>query len=106
MGKATVAAVACAPYTFLVNFRSRLLRTLEAIQGVLEEPGVLVVDWEVPNLLETNAASTLVVSQVVDIMVPVARRRRVAERLGEIRGLKPSTEEPSVWIPESTDRSR
>lgn len=98
-----LAEVACAPYTLLVDFRRRLLRTLEAIQAVLEEPGVLVVGSEVPNLLETNAASTLVVSQDVDIMVPVPSHRAVAKRLARIRGLKPSTEEPSVWIPESTD---
>jgi hypothetical protein len=53
-----------------VSFRDQLIATLRAISPVLEEPGVLVVGSEVPNLLETGAASTLVVSQDVDIGIP------------------------------------
>lgn len=61
----------------------------------------MVVGSEVPNLLEAGAAATLVVSQDVDIGVPVARHAAVKSRLSEIEGLRPSKEEPSVWIPES-----
>ncbi len=87
-----------------MEFRRRLLRTLESIRPVLEEPGVLVVGSEVPNLLEPNAAATLVVSQDVDLAVPVQRLALVKERLREVQGLHPSVEEPSVWIPDSSDR--
>jgi len=83
-----------------VAFRDRLLATLRAASPVLEEPGVIVVGSEVPNLLEPDAASTLVVSQDVDLAVPVSRHANVKRRLGEIRGLRPSPDEPSVWLPE------
>lgn len=66
-----------APYTSIVKFRRRLLRTLEAIQPVLEEAGVLVVGSEVPNLLEPDVAATLVVSQDVDLAIPVLRHAAV-----------------------------
>jgi hypothetical protein len=52
-----------------MTFRDRLIGTLR-VQPVLEEPGVLIVGSEVPNLLEPDAASTLVVSQDVDVGVP------------------------------------
>jgi hypothetical protein len=58
-----------------VSFRTKLLATLREIEPVLVEPGVLVAGSEVPNLLEPGAASSLVVSQDVDIAVPVALRR-------------------------------
>jgi len=54
-----------------MTFRDRLLATIGASRAVLEEPGVLVVGSEVPNLLEAGAAATLVVSQDLDIGVPV-----------------------------------
>ena len=60
-------------YTRSVDFRTRLLSTLKAVQNVLNVPGVMVIGSEVPNLLQPDAASTLVVSQDVDIGVPVAR---------------------------------
>ena len=41
-----------------MDFHSRLLATLRAVQPVLQERGVLVVGSEVPNLLEHAAAST------------------------------------------------
>lgn len=84
-----------------VDFRGRLLSTLRAAGPVLEVPGVLVVGSEVPNLLEEGAASTLVVSQDVDLSVPIARHSDVKRRLGELRsrGLEPSADEPSVWVP-------
>jgi len=46
-----------------VTFRDRLIGTLRLLQPVLDEPGVLVVGSEVPNLLQPDLASTLVVSQ-------------------------------------------
>jgi hypothetical protein len=55
----------------LMAFRSRLLATLRAIRPVLEVEGVMVVGSELPNLLEPGAASTLVVSQDVDVAIPL-----------------------------------
>jgi hypothetical protein len=63
----------------------------------------MVVGSEVPNLLEPDARSTLVVSQDVDIAVPVDRHAAVKERLREVVGLARSEEEPSVWLPKGTD---
>ena len=84
-----------------MTFRQRLIATLRQLQPVLEEPGVLVVGSEVPNLLQPDAASTLVVSQDVDLAVPVDRLEPVKRQLGRIKGLVPSTEEPSVYVPTS-----
>ncbi len=83
-----------------MSFRDQLIATLRAIRPVLEEPGVLVVGSEVPNLLEERVASTLVVSRDVDVGIPVARHGAVKSRLPEIEGLRPSRDEPSVWVPE------
>lgn len=85
-------------------FRDRLVATLRAVAPVLEEPGVLIVGSEVPNLLEPGAASTLVVSQDVDVGVPVARHAAVKRRLDALCGLRPSSEEPSVWVPDDPGR--
>jgi hypothetical protein len=82
-----------------MDFRRRLVATLRAIAPVLEEPGVLVVGSEVPNLIEPGAAATLVVSEDVDIGVPVQAHGRVKARLAEVVELAPSAEEPSVWVP-------
>jgi hypothetical protein len=60
---------------------------------------VLVAGSEVPNLLEPNAASTLIVSKDLDVAVPVERHGEVKARLRELRGFRRSTEEPSVWLP-------
>jgi hypothetical protein len=79
-----------------VAFRDRLVATLRAVAPVLEEPGVLIVGSEVPNLLEPGAAATLVVSQGVDIGVPVERHADVKRRLDSLRGLRQSSEEHSV----------
>jgi hypothetical protein len=59
----------------------------------------MVAGSEVPNLLEAGAASTLVVSQDVDLLVPVSAHEAVKDRLGTITRLVPSSDEPSVWIP-------
>ena len=83
-------------------FRDRLLATISAARAVLEEPGVLVVGSEVPNLLEPDAASTLVVSQDLDIGVPVDRHAAVRRRLADLREFRPSPDEPSVWTPRSS----
>lgn len=87
-----------------MSFRDRLLATIRAARPVLEEPEVLVVGSEVPNLLEPGAASTLVVSQDLDIAVPVDRHPSVKARLAEMLPLlAPSPEEPSVWTPSSPE---
>ncbi len=86
-----------------MSFRERLLATLRAARPVFEAPGVVVVGSQVPNLREPGAAATLVVSQDVDIGVPVSSHAAVKARLGQVRGLRPSAEEPSVWVPASGD---
>jgi len=42
-------------YTQVVEFRTRLLSTLKAMQSVLEVPGIMVIGSEVPNLLQPEA---------------------------------------------------
>ncbi len=91
------------PYTGQVTFRDRLLATLRAIEPILNVPGVMVAGSEVPNLLEVGAAATLVVSQDVDILVPVAMHEQVKACLGAVTQLAPSPEEPSVWVPRPGD---
>jgi hypothetical protein len=86
-----------------VNFRSKLIATLKAIRPVLEVPGVLVVGSEIPNLLEHGAAATLVVSQDIDLGVPVDAHSQVKVRLREVRDLERSPDEPSVWVPKASD---
>lgn len=70
---------------------------------MLDVPGVMVIGSEVPNLLQPAAASTLVVSQDVDIGVPVAHLDDVKSALHDVRNLEPSKEEPSVWLPTHPD---
>ena len=84
-----------------MTFRDKLIGTLRLLQPILEEPGVLVVGSEVPNLLQPDAASTLVVSQDVDLGVPVDRVQAIKKRLRDIEGLVPSADEPSVYVPAS-----
>ena len=84
-------------------FRDRLIATIRAARPALESPGVLVVGSEVPNLLERDAAATLVVSQDLDIGVPVDRHAALKERLGGLDGFRPSAEEPSVWTPRAPE---
>lgn len=86
-------------YTGLVTFRERLLGTLREVRAILEQPGVLIVGSEVPNLLQPDAASTLVVSQDVDIGVPVGSLDAVKSLLRGVRGFAPSPDEPSVYVP-------
>lgn len=83
----------------LVEFRGRLLATIRAARPVLEAPGVLVVGSEVPNLLEPDAASTLVVSQDLDVGVPVEHHADVKRRLPQLTEFRQSPDEPSVWVP-------
>lgn len=63
----------------------------------------MVAGSEVPNLLETDARCSLVVSQDVDIAVPVERHAEVKSRLREVRGFVRSAEEPSVLLPTQED---
>jgi hypothetical protein len=86
-----------------VTFRDRLVRTIRAARPVLETEGVLIVGSEVPNLLEPGAAATLVVSQDLDIGVPVDRHATVKRQLGGLSEFEPSVEEPSVWTPRSPE---
>jgi hypothetical protein len=86
-----------------VAFRDLLLATLRAARPVLSSPGILVVGSEVPNLLEPGAAATLVVSQDLDIGVPVDRHRELKPRLDELRDFSPFAEEASVWLPRSRE---
>lgn len=83
----------------MLTFRERLLATLRAVQPILEIDGVLVAGSEVPNLLELDAASTLVVSQDVDLAIPVSVHHAVKQRLERITQLVQSPDEPSVWVP-------
>jgi hypothetical protein len=82
-----------------VMFRERLLATLRAVEPILDVRGVLVAGSEVPNLLEAHAAATLVVSQDVDLAIPVDVHHEVKARLDLITRLVPSADEPSVWVP-------
>jgi hypothetical protein len=72
------------PILIGVTFRDRLVATIRAARPVIECPGVLVVGSEVPNLLERGAAATLVVSQDLDVGVPVGRHAALKERLGDL----------------------
>jgi hypothetical protein len=92
-------AEAARPILAAMRFRDRLLATLAAIKPVLTQPGVMVVGSEVPNLLQPEAASTLVVSQGVDVAVPIEAHREVKAALREVHGFRPSADEPSVWAP-------
>ena len=73
------------PILIDVVFRDRLIATIRAARPVLESPGALVVGSEVPNLLEAGAAATLVVSQDLDVGVPVDRHASLKQRLGDLR---------------------
>ena len=87
------------PILVAVTFRDRLIATIRAARPVLESPGVLVVGSEVPNLLEAGAAATLVVSQDLDVGVPVDAHAPLRARLEELHEFEPSGDEPSVWTP-------
>ncbi len=87
-----------------MTFRERLLRSLASVQPVLDVPGVMVGGSQVPNLLQPDAASTLVVSQDVDLVVPVAAHQQVRDVLNRVTGYEPSPREPSVWLPDDAQR--
>lgn len=80
-----------------VDFRSKLIQTLRALRPILEED-VLVIGSEVPNLL-AEGQSVVIVSQDIDIGVPVSAHHRIRERLRELSEFRPSPNEPSVWLP-------
>ena len=86
-----------------MTFRDRLFATVAAARAVIEEPGVLIVGSEVPNFLEPGSASTLVVSQDLDIGIPIERHGAVRSRLAELHDFQPSADEPSVWLPRGGD---
>jgi hypothetical protein len=66
-------------------FRDRLVATLRAIEPILQVDGVMIVGSEVPNLLEAGAAATLVISQDVDVLVPLASHDAVRAKLATRR---------------------
>jgi len=82
-----------------MRFRDRLLASIRAMQPVLDIPGVMVGGSQVPNLLEPDAAATLIVSQDVDLVIPISRHAEVKKALEGLRGYTPSSDEPSVWLP-------
>ena len=59
---------------------------------------------QVPNLLQRGAASTLVVSQDVDLVIPVTVHGEVRDALARVSGYEPSAAEPSVWLPDDPQR--
>ncbi|MEO8182848.1 MAG: hypothetical protein ABI895_28785 [Deltaproteobacteria bacterium] len=83
-----------------MEFRTRLLETLRAVRSVLNERGVLVGGSEVPNLLEIDVRCSLVVSEDVDIVVPVDSHEGVKQALQSVVGFQQAPEEPSVWLPQ------
>lgn len=82
-----------------MEFRDRLLRTLHALRPVLDVDGVMIVGSEVPNLLEPDARSSLVVSEDIDIAVPVASHEIVKNIVLQLPDFRQSSEEPSVFVP-------
>jgi hypothetical protein len=86
-----------------VAFRDRLLATLRAAAPLFEEPGVMVIGSEVPNLLQPGVAATLVVSQDVDIGVPLHAHAGVKARIAHLAAFRPHIEEPSVLVPQEPD---
>lgn len=74
------------------------------MQPVLAVPGVMVGGSQVPNLLQPDVAATLVVSQDVDLVVPVGAHEQVLEALTHVAGYRPSSAEPSVWLPDDPAR--
>ena len=86
-------------YRSCVAFRDRLLATVEAMAPVLAIEGVLVAGSEVPNLAQHDLASTLVVSEDLDLAIPIDRHAEVKAALGRVQHFRPSPHEPSVWLP-------
>jgi len=84
-----------------VDFRQRLLATLRAAEPVLSVPGVLVIGSELPNLWQPGVASSLVVSEALDVGVPSHAHGQVEARLSEMSLFAPSDDEPSVWLPQA-----
>ncbi len=99
-GSLLIGVVTISVYCRPMRFRDRLLASIRAMQPVLEIPGVMVGGSQVPNLLEPDVAATLVVSQDVDLVIPVSRHAEVQKALEGLRGYTPSSDEPSVWLPD------
>jgi hypothetical protein len=87
-----------------MSFRERILASLTAAQEVLSVPGVMVAGSQVPNLLQPDAESTLVVSEDIDIVIPVSAHSEVKRRLGTMRGYSAAPDEPSVWLPDDPEK--
>ncbi|HEV7238801.1 MAG TPA: hypothetical protein VGQ36_06135 [Thermoanaerobaculia bacterium] len=87
-----------------MSFRDRLVASLKAAEAVLDVPGVMVAGSQVPNLLQPDASSTLVVSDDVDIVIPVSVHAEVKQRLTGLRGYAPAPDEPSVWLPDDPEK--
>ena len=64
----------------------------------------MVAGSQVPNLLQPDADSTLVVSDDVDIVIPVSVHAEVKQRLMDLHGYTPSPNEPSVWLPDDPEK--
>jgi hypothetical protein len=86
-----------------MRFRDKLEATLRAVAPLFEVPGVMVGGSEAPNLMLPDGATPLVVSQDVDLVIPVAVHADVCRRLPLLVGLTPSPDEPSVWLPTRDD---
>lgn len=56
----------------MASFRDRVLATLRAVEPILAVPDVLVAGSQLPNLMQPAAASTLVVSQDVDLLIAIS----------------------------------
>ena len=82
-----------------MDFRSRLLKTLKAVVSIIEIPDILIGGSEVPNLIQPAVACNLVVSEDIDIVVPVPRHGTVKERIPELTMFRQSADEPSVLEP-------
>ena len=82
-----------------MDFRTRLIRTLEAAEALLKVPGVIVIGSVVPNLLQAEGAPALVISEDVDLGVPISRHHELREALDRLQDFEASSTEPSVWLP-------
>jgi len=85
-----------------MEFRQRLVATVQVIRHVMKTPGVVVAGSEVPNFMSPFGGPLPVVSLDIDIAVPVESVAALKAHLRELKGLRPSDEEPSVWVPDGS----